>query len=250
MESVEDNSILCALPDRVTPDSQISSSPNRSRSGAQSREQEGDVVTLEGFWGLPVEIKVIILQSIQEKWELLTILCRANKSFNELVTPILYANIDLQASRPYRPWRRRGRVLGNDKFQRQEAYLMSVRKHPEYLANARHLGWESIESGWAIFPGMTNIRSIDLSKGGETDPKTIVPVFPNLRSARLSGSFYLGSLECILLTSPYLAELHLNGVGEVQGDIKDRRTQVPTLIPFLDLCSSTYVEGSMDRHIW
>ncbi|KAG8962201.1 hypothetical protein FRC03_004515 [Tulasnella sp. 419] len=117
---------------------------------------------------------------------------------------------------------------------------MTVRKHPEYLAKARHPAWESIESEWDIFPGMTNIRSINISKSGIiTDQRTIAPVLPNLRSARLSGGFYPGSLECILLTSPDLAELHLVGVGEVQHVGKYRRTGTPTLIPFLDLCSST-----------
>ncbi|KAG8937730.1 hypothetical protein FRC03_007904, partial [Tulasnella sp. 419] len=50
--------------------------------------------------------------------------------------------------------------------------------------------------------------------------------------------FYNVSLECILLTSPYLTELHLNGAGEVPRDVHPWG-QLNALAPFLDLCSST-----------
>ncbi|KAG8939752.1 hypothetical protein FRC03_006086 [Tulasnella sp. 419] len=235
----EDDSIVCppttTVPQAASP---LSPSAIESTCRSDSRVEEHDVLAIERFWGMPTEIKVIILECLQGNLKQLALLCRANKFFNELVTPILYANVDLRCSRPHRPCCRSGVLPGNDTLKRQIAYLTTVRKRPDYLAKARHLKWEFIASGWTVFPRMTNIQSIEITMDGETiGPETIVPVFPNLRRAVLAGCFYTGSLECILLSSPLLTELHLvDAVGET-GDSKLGRS--PTLIPFLDLCSST-----------
>ncbi|KAG8956106.1 hypothetical protein FRC03_010950 [Tulasnella sp. 419] len=209
----------------IFPQSQSTLSLSESTSDYESGEKEGDVVAIENFWVIPTEIKLIILEYLRGNLHLLSILCRANKFFNALVTPIMYSNVDLRSG-----------LHGPYALHRHNSYLTTTGKHPKYLTRVRHLGWEFATSGWNVFPLMTNIQSLDITMNDASiGPENIVPVFPNLRKARLSGKFYIGSLECILLTSPFLEELHLvGGMGEVENN----GAMTSEIIPFLDLCSS------------
>ncbi|KAG8928227.1 hypothetical protein FRC02_007202 [Tulasnella sp. 418] len=125
-------------------------------------------------------------------------------------------------------------------LKRQMCYLVNVTHHPKYLNMVQHLGWEFAAAPWAVFPKMINIQSIDITMNGAfIGGGRIVPVFPNLRKARLAGIFYPGSLECMLLTSPFLTELHLVDMAGEAGSVRAYDPNARTIVHFVDVCVST-----------
>ncbi|KAG8956107.1 hypothetical protein FRC03_010951 [Tulasnella sp. 419] len=162
------------------------------------------------FLYIPSKITVAILEYLRDDKSSLLILRLVNKLFNELVTPLIHESVDLRCHEYHEPGCIVGRVNSNRMLKRQMCYLVNVTHHPKYLNMVQHLGWEFAAAPWAVFPKMINIQSIDITMNGAfIGGGRIVPVFPNLRKARLAGIFYPGSLECMLLTSPLLTELHL-----------------------------------------
>jgi len=175
----------------------------------------------------------------------------ANKYLSNLAARALYSKVLLHSNYPY-PKSSRADLRPNDTLRmRQFSFLIAIYEHPEYANFVRHIAFEftdNIESHptldyrvpeelvWQVFAQCKGVTSIDItmSNGHESRPPQH-NLFPNLKHAKISGTFPDSTLDRMLHTSKQLRSLHITaGTSEYIDAPGEWPSWSSSLTPFLN----------------
>jgi len=175
----------------------------------------------------------------------------ANKYLSNLAARALYSNVLLHSGHPY-PKSSRADLRPNDTLRmRQFSFLIAIYEHPEYANFIRHIAFEFTDNiephptldyrvpeelVWQVFAQCKGVTSIDItmSNGHESKPP-LTPLFPNLKHAKISGTFPESTLDRMLHTSKHLRSLHITaGTSEYIDAPGEWPSWSSSLTPFLD----------------